>query len=60
MKIGWDKVLRKVLLSQHFYESDLKQNNIDHIETVTARFKAFNEKLETVFNTETVNIPIDR
>jgi len=51
---------KKAVDTMLFYESDLKQNNIDHIETVTARFKAFNEKLETVFNTETVNIPIDR
>ena len=41
-----------------FYETDLTQNNIERIKTVTARFKAFNERLETVFDTEPVNVPV--
>ena len=51
---------KKAVDTMVFYETDLTQNNIERIETVTARFKAFNERLETVFDTEPVNVPIEQ
>lgn len=51
---------KKAVDTMVFYEKDLKQNNIEHFEKVTARFKAFNEGLETIFDTDPVNIPIEQ
>ncbi len=49
---------KKAVDTMVFYEKDLTQNNIERIEKVTARFKAFNERLETVFDLEPVNVPV--
>lgn len=49
---------KKAVDTMVFYEKDLTQNNIECIEKVTARFKAFNERLETIFDTDPVNVPV--
>lgn len=49
---------KKAVDTMVFYERDLTQNNIERIEKVTARFKAFNERLETIFDTDPVNVPV--
>ncbi len=49
---------KKAVDTMVFYEKDLTQNNIERIEKVTARFKAFNERLETIFDTDLVNVPV--
>ena len=41
-----------------FYDKDLKELEIGEIQTVEAKFKAFNENLETVFETDAVKVPI--
>lgn len=51
---------KKAVDTMVFYEKDLAQNNIERIEKVTARFKAFNERLETVFDTEPINVPVEQ
>lgn len=55
MSVGAGK---KAVDTMVFYDADLKENKIDQIQTVEAKFKAFNEKLETVFETESVKVPI--
>ncbi len=55
MSVGAGK---KAVDTMVFYDKELKQNNILGLETVVARFKAFNEQLETVFDTEPVKVPI--
>lgn len=41
-----------------FYGDDLRKLKIDEIQTVNAMFKAFNESLETVFETPILKVPI--
>lgn len=49
---------KKAVDTMVFYDEDLKENEIAEIDSVDARFKAFNEELETVFETELVKVPI--
>ena len=50
---------KKAVDTMLFYEKDLKQNNIEQIKAVTARFKAFDETLKTVFDTEPILVPVE-
>lgn len=44
--------------SMLFYRSDLEENHIEQIESITAAFKGFNDNLETVFETDRIEIPV--
>ncbi len=55
MSVGAGK---KAVDTMVFYDKDLKELNISEIQFVEAQFKAFNESLETVFETEPVKVPI--
>ncbi len=56
MTVGEDK---KCIDSMLFYEQDLKDAQIQEIKTVKASFKAFDESLKTVFETEVIEIPVN-
>lgn len=49
---------KKAVDTMVFYDAELKEKNVTDIQTVTAVFKAFNENLETVFETEILKVPI--
>lgn len=49
---------KKAVDTMVFYEADLTEKQITDIKEVSASFKAFNEELETVFETELLNVPI--
>jgi len=49
---------KKAVDSMLFYESDLSSAQISEITSVNAKFKAVNDSLETVFETENVEIPV--
>lgn len=53
--VGEDK---KCIDSMLFYEKDLNDAEIKEIRTVKAKFKAFDETLKTVFETELIEIPV--
>lgn len=55
MSLGANK---KAVDTMVFYEEDLKLNEIDKISYVTAKFKAFNEQLEVIFETDILNVPV--
>ncbi len=55
MTVGPDK---KAVDTMVFFDSDLKENAILNIESVNASFKAYNENLEVVFETEVLSIPL--
>lgn len=55
MSIGAKK---KAVDSMLFYESDLEQLKITDIKFIRASFKAFNENLETVFETDIIEVPV--
>lgn len=55
MSVGAGK---KAVDTMVFYDKDLKELEIGEIQTVEAKFKAFNENLETVFETDAVKVPI--
>ena len=55
MTVGEDK---KCIDSMLFYEKDLNDAEIKEIKTVKAKFKAFDESLKTVFETEIIEIPV--
>lgn len=55
MTVGSDK---KCVDSMLFYEKDLKDAEINEIEKVEVKFKAFDESLKTVFETEIIEIPV--
>ena len=50
---------KKCVDSMLFYEKDLKGAEIKEIKTVKAKFKAFDETLKTVFETELLEIPVN-
>ncbi len=50
---------KKAVDTMVFYAEELQEHNITDIETITASFKAFNEDLETVFETEILQVPIE-
>lgn len=56
MTVGEDK---KCIDSMLFYEKDLKGAEIKEIKTVKSKFKAFDETLKTVFETELLEIPVN-
>lgn len=49
---------KKAVDSMLFYEKDLTEREISEIKFVRAGFRAFNENLETVFETEILEVPI--
>ncbi len=49
---------KKAVDSMLFYESELELSKISDITSVSASFKAINDNLETVFETETIEIPV--
>ena len=49
---------KKAVDTMVFYQTELMENHIKKIETITASFKAFNEKLETVFEAGPLQIPV--
>ncbi|MBQ3118737.1 MAG: hypothetical protein IJC10_03125 [Clostridia bacterium] len=55
MSIGAKK---KAVDSMLFYESDLEQLKITDVKIIRASFKAFNENLETVFETDIIEVPV--
>ncbi len=55
MSVGAKK---KAVDSMLFYESDLEQLKITDIKFIRASFKAFNENLETVFETDIIEVPV--
>lgn len=55
MTVGENK---KSVDSMLFYKSNLEEAKIEKIKTVKAKFKAFDESLKTVFETDFIEIPI--
>lgn len=55
MSVGAGK---KAVDTMVFYKKDLDALSISQMETVTAKFKAFNENLETAFETDSILVPI--
>lgn len=49
---------KKAVDTMVFYNQELQEKAIGDIQTVSASFKAFNEDLETVFETEILQVPI--
>ena len=49
---------KKAIDSMLFYESDLEKLKITDIKFIRASFKAFNENLETVFETDIIEVPV--
>ncbi len=49
---------KKAVESMLFYEKDLEEREIEKIKTVNASFKAFDENLETVFETKVIKVPV--
>ncbi len=49
---------KKAVDSMLFHEADLTAGRIGEFKTVSASFKAFNDNLETVFETQKVEIPV--
>ncbi len=49
---------KKAVDSMLFEEAELKKIKAEKIETVEASFKAFSDTLETVFETESIQIPV--
>lgn len=50
---------KKAVDSMLFYENDMTEGKITEFKNVKASFKAFDENLETVFETEILEVPIN-
>ena len=49
---------KKAVDTMVFYKADLEANEIKKINEIRASFKAFNNDLETIFETEVLKVPI--
>ena len=49
---------KKAVDTMVFYDAELQEKQIAEFQTITASFKAFNEDLETIFETEPLQVPV--